>query len=119
MDWLAVLRLIAEHQYTAGVLGASLSLRWTDGQDWTGKLFAFGCGVAAFLWVAPMLAEWLGTKATWSPNFCALMCGMFGRHFASKAARTVEKMDVQGWVGLVSDFLTWFRQRDGKGGGKE
>lgn len=93
-------RIVAS-PHTAGLLGSLLSL-YLAGCGLGAKSFAFVCGVAAWLYGAPMLTAWLGLQTEYAPNFVALLSGLFGGKAVARAAEVFDTID---WPAVVGKFL--------------
>ena len=88
-----VLHKVVQHPAVAGVVGSLLSLKWVPGDSWGERLFSFGCGMGAVLFLVPAAIGYFEVKALWAPPAFGFMAGILGINLVSKSVDYVRAVD--------------------------
>ena len=89
-----------------GIAGSLLALKGLPSNSTFGdRLFAVIGGSAAAYYIAPGLAEWLGTSSPNSLSLMAFAVGAFGLVVVGEATRAIRE------VGLADVLRSWISRR--------
>ncbi|GAB5387106.1 MAG: hypothetical protein Alpg2KO_00740 [Alphaproteobacteria bacterium] len=85
----------ARHPFTAGLLGAVVSLKGAPGKSWWERCFNVLCGGLIAGYLSPGLASWLELMEPAQQSALSFVCGMVGMTVVSVVLAGLRRIDVK------------------------